>query len=134
LAVVGPVAPADLRSRTAGQRRPRHLRSLSITRELQANAFAFTGDLETALAHRREALYLRERLAAGDPLNVDYQRLLGVSAYYNGEVLAAMGPTDGAKNATVASRRPRTASPVLSGGSTGSRSRRCSKSSTRTKL
>ena len=67
---------------------PLLLRSLSTVDEQAATAADFEGDLRAALALHQQALQLREKLSAGAPLNTDYQRMVAVSWYNIGEVLA----------------------------------------------
>ena len=67
---------------------PALLRELSTVEEQAGGAADFEGDLDAALNYQVQARKLREQLSSGAPLNADYQRIVAVSWYNIGEVLA----------------------------------------------
>lgn len=67
---------------------PALLRELSTLEEQTGGAADFEGDLDAALRYYEHARKLREQLSTGAPMNADYQRIVAVSWYDIGEVLA----------------------------------------------
>lgn len=75
----------------ADQGNPALRRALSTAHHHLADAQGTFGDHETALENHRHSLRLRIGLADEFPFNTDYQRLVGVSHFWEADTLQQMG-------------------------------------------